>query len=120
MFEYRSFKNFDTTSFNEDLRNVPWHVVENGNNINDALLTWNKLFSEVADDHGPVKRRVKGISLPWRNRKISDERTSLVSSKSTKIELSQTLEHLWETEEQGKLNRLVKSAETKYYCDMIN
>ena len=51
MFEYRSYKNFDATLFNEDLGNVPWHVVENENNIDDALLTWNKLFSEVADDH---------------------------------------------------------------------
>lgn len=29
MFEYRSYKNFDATLFNEDLGNVPWHVVEN-------------------------------------------------------------------------------------------
>lgn len=32
MFEYRSYKNFDANSFNEDLRNVPWHVVDNENN----------------------------------------------------------------------------------------
>ena len=51
MLEYRSCKNFDATLLNEDLGNVPWHVVENENNIDDALLTWNKLFSEVADDH---------------------------------------------------------------------
>ena len=62
----------------------------------NALMTWNKLFSEVADDHAPVKRRrVKGTPLPWMNRKISDS--------STEIKLSQTLEHLQETEEQGKL-----------------
>jgi len=73
MFEYRSYKNFDATLFNEDLGNVPWHVVENENNIDDALLTWNKLFSEVADDHAPVKRRrVKGTPLPWLNRKINE------------------------------------------------
>ena len=54
-------------------KNVPWHVAENENNIDDALMTWNKLFSEGADDHVPVKCRcAKGTPLPWMNRKISD------------------------------------------------
>ena len=58
--------------FNVDW-NVPWHIVENESNRDDALLTWNKLFSEVADSHAPVKRRrVKGTPLPWMNNKISE------------------------------------------------
>ena len=53
--------------------NVPWHIVENESNIDDALLTWNKLFSEVTDSHTSVKRRrVKGTPLPWMNNKISE------------------------------------------------
>ena len=53
--------------------NVPWHMVEDKSNIDDALLTWNKLFSEVADSHAPVKRRhVKGTPLPCMNNKISE------------------------------------------------
>ena len=36
--------------------NVLWHIVENESNIDDALLTWNKLFSEVTDSHASVKR----------------------------------------------------------------
>ena len=73
IFEYRSYKNFDANLFNDELRNVPRHIVENESNIDDALLTWNKLFSEVADSHAPVKRRrVKGTPLPWMNNKISE------------------------------------------------
>ena len=73
LFEYRSYENFDANLFNDDLRNVPWHIVENESNIDDALLTWNKLFSEVADSHAPVKRRrVIGTPLPWMNKKISE------------------------------------------------
>ena len=54
----------DANLFNDELRNVPWHVVENESNIDDTLLTSNKLFSEVADSHAPVKRRrVKGTPL---------------------------------------------------------
>ena len=68
--------------------------------------------------HFTIKsRRVEGTPLPWMNRRIRfNERTRLVSSKSTKIELSQTLEHLRKLK--NKVNRLVKSAKTKYYCDL--
>ena len=58
--EHRSYKNFDPTLFNDDLRNIPWYIVENEDNVNDALFTWNKMFSEVADQHAPVKRRRQG------------------------------------------------------------
>ena len=58
--------------FNVDW-NVPWYIVDNESNIDDALLTWNKLFSEVADSHASVKRRrVKGTPLPLMNNKISE------------------------------------------------
>lgn len=71
--EYRSYKNFNSTLFNDDLRNIPWHIVENEDNVDDTLLTWNKMFLEVADQHAPVqRRRVKGIPLPWMNSQISD------------------------------------------------
>ena len=53
-FEYRSYKNFDANLFNDELRNVPWRITENESNIDDALLTWNKLCSEVADSHTPI------------------------------------------------------------------
>ncbi|XP_028518360.1 uncharacterized protein LOC114576263, partial [Exaiptasia diaphana] len=35
-FEYRSYKNFDANKFKKDLSDVPWHIVNNENDINDA------------------------------------------------------------------------------------
>ena len=119
-FEYHSYKNFDANSFNEDLRNVPWHVVDNENNIDDALLTWNKLFSEVADDHAPVKRRrVNGTPLPWMNSKISESMRDR-DWYHRKARKSNSEKH-WNTYRKlrNKVNRLVKSAKSKYYCEMI-
>ena len=53
------------------MASVPCHVVENENNINDAVLTWTKLFSEIVDAQAPLKkRRVKGVAVPWMNDKI--------------------------------------------------
>ena len=39
--EYRSYRQFDANAFNRDLNNVPWNVVYNEENIDDALFTWN-------------------------------------------------------------------------------
>ena len=68
---YRSYKSFDTKAFNQNLTSVPWHVVENENKIDDAVLTWKKLFSEIADAQAPLKkRRLKREPVPWMNDKI--------------------------------------------------
>ena len=44
--EYRSYKYFDTNSFKKDLEGVTWHLIENEDNIDNAVCTWNKLFLE--------------------------------------------------------------------------
>ena len=60
IFKYHSYKTFDLNKFNSDLQNVPWHIIENENDVDDALFIWNNLFSEAADDHALIKRqRVK-------------------------------------------------------------
>ena len=53
--EFRSYKSYNANTFIEDLNNVPWHVVQNEDNVDDAVLTWNKLFLEVADSHAPIE-----------------------------------------------------------------
>jgi hypothetical protein len=55
--EFCSYKSYNADTFIEDLNNVPWHVVQNEDNVDDAVLTWNKLFLEAADSHSPIKRR---------------------------------------------------------------
>jgi len=89
--EYRSFKRFDESVFIQDLNNVPWHIVDNESNVKDAVLTWNRLFTEVADSHATLKkRRVKGTPAPWMNNKIAEailDRNYHASSESTEIKL---------------------------------
>ncbi len=69
--EYRSYKHFDVNAFIKDLESVPWHLIENEDHIDDAVMTWNKLFLDIADSHAPVKRRrVRGVSPPWLNTKV--------------------------------------------------
>ena len=115
--EYRSYKNFNSTLFNDDLRNIPWHIVENEDNVDDALFTWNKMFLEVADQHAPVKRRrVKGTPLSWMNCQISDtmKERDWAHRKAPK---SNSALH-WYVKLRNKVNGLVRTVKSKYYCDM--
>ena len=62
--EYRSYRRCNENAFIQDLNKVPWHIVDDESNVNDAVLTWNGLFTEVVDSHAPLKkRRVKARRL---------------------------------------------------------
>ena len=60
-------------TFLADLESVPWHVIENEEDIDSAVFVRNQLFCEIADLHAPVKRRrMRGVPLPWLTDKISE------------------------------------------------
>ena len=71
--EYRSFKSYNKSSFRQDLTNVPWHVVlNNPEDLEGGVQTWNKLFLQVAEGHAPTKtRRVRGTPTPWMTSEIA-------------------------------------------------
>ena len=113
-------KHFDINSFKKDLEGVPWHLIENEDNIDDAVCTWNKLFLDIADSHAPVKRRrVRGVSLPWMNTKINEvmrdrdyhHRKAIRSNSSFHWAQYRRLRNL--------ANREIKSAKSNYYCEVI-
>ena len=53
----RSFKNFNEDEFNNDLRFVPFNVAHVFDDIDDICWAWEKLYSNVLDDHAPMKTR---------------------------------------------------------------
>ena len=119
--EYRSYKNFDVNSFVADLNNVPWHIIENEEDINDTVFSWNTLFTEVADLHAPVKRcRVKGAPIPWMNNKINElmKDRDFHHRKAVKT----NSDHHWTRYRslRNLVNREIKSAKSNYYCNLIN
>lgn len=72
-FEYRSFKNYNKTEFINDLNQVPWSVVDGVENVDDAVFLWERLFSEIANEHAPLKiKRVKGSKTPWVTSKLAE------------------------------------------------
>ena len=64
-YETRFFRNYNKGEFRNDLKNVPWHNVETTESVDDAVLLWERLYSEVADRHAPIKKKYfKGHKSP--------------------------------------------------------
>ena len=71
-FEYRSFKNYSKEDFVNDLKDVDWESVANKEDVDSAVSTWNKLFTNIADRHAPVRKaRIRGVRCPWMNSLLS-------------------------------------------------
>lgn len=118
--EYRSYKNFNVNSFIADLNNVPWHVTESADNIDDAVFLWNKLFSEVADSHAPVKRcRVKGSPVNWMNNKINEAMKDRDFHHRRAVKTNSAYHWSNYRRLRNLVNRKIKSAKSKYYCELI-
>ena len=58
-FEYRSFKNYNKMEVINDLNQVPWSVVDGVENVDDAVFLWERLFSEIANEHAPLRAEMK-------------------------------------------------------------
>ena len=72
-FEYQSFKNYDKMKFINDLNQVPWSVIDGVENVDDAIFVWERLFSEIGNEHVPLKiKRAKGSKTSWVTSKLAD------------------------------------------------
>ncbi len=117
----RSFRNFNGDNFCNDLNNVPWHVIEFSNCVDDAWDMWKKLFLEVCDIHAPyVNIRCKGYTAPW----VTDEFLNLSKERDfrrlkAQKEKSESAWLLYK-ESRNKVNNLGKTLKRKYYCSKID
>ena len=119
--EYHSYKNFDVNSFMVDLNFVPCHVIENEDHIDDAVLTWNRLFSDVADLHTPVKRqRIQGVPLLWMNNKINKAMKDHDFHHHKAVKTNSVFHWSKYRRLRNYVNQEVKTAKSKYYCNLIN
>ena len=51
----RSFKYYNKAAFLEDISNAPWSVIEAFDDVEDKLYTFNYLFTQILDQHAPLK-----------------------------------------------------------------
>jgi len=62
----RSYKKFNQLKFLQDISEVPWHLVSNEQDVNDALHCFMTLFTQVVDEHAPVRKStVRSSPAQW-------------------------------------------------------
>ena len=94
---YRSMKYFDQEAFNRDLSNVPFHVCDVFDDVDDIAWAQQHLLSSVINFHAPLKHRfLRTNQVPymngqlrkaihqrnmWRNKHFKDKRNSIAREK---------------------------------------
>ena len=74
--KYRSFKNFCATDFIDDLRHVPWSVLDIFDDPSDKVDCYNLLLNDVLSCHAPlVKRKTSKKLAPWITRDLRKKMT---------------------------------------------
>ena len=65
---YRSYKNFNVETYKDDLQQIPFHVAEIFDDIDDMYFFQQNLLLEVMDKHAPLKQRmIKHNNVPYMN-----------------------------------------------------
>ena len=114
-FEYRSFKNYNKTEFSQ----VPWSVVDGVENVDDAV-SWERLFSEIANEHAPLKiKRGKGNKTPW----VTSSLAEMKRDKDYHFRKTHSTNNTYHWGMCRKLrnytNHEEKNLKSKYFCQMI-
>ena len=120
MQEERSYKQYRKEMFENDVSNIPWHVIETFEDINDAVAAWNSFFIDVANRHAPIRKMRSKVALtPW----ISAELKELTTERNYALKIAKRPgdQEQWRTYRRLKnfTNRKLKSAEALYYKELI-
>eukprot|EP00794_Sanderia_malayensis_P001606 gene1606-1777_t len=63
---FRSRKHLDEEKLKKDLEEVPWHVGSIFDSIDDQYYFWNKMVTEIINQHLPIKKmRVRAKDAPY-------------------------------------------------------
>ena len=118
--EYRSFKSYNKSAFRQDLKNVPWQVaLNNPEDLEGCVQTWNKLFTQVAEDHAPTKtRRVRGTPTPW----MTSENATLMRDRNYHLKKAKGYKTNFHWKQyralRNKVQRKIKKSKSEYYCNL--
>jgi hypothetical protein len=69
----RSYKHFSKDKFINDLKLIPFWLVELSDDPNEALNTFIHLFTDIVDIYAPLKKfTIKAKPAPWLTERIRD------------------------------------------------
>lgn len=62
----RDYRKLDPEKFRGDIESAPFHVASVFDDADDILWAWQKLFTNICDDHAPWKEvKIRSSSAPW-------------------------------------------------------
>ena len=69
----RSFKYFDQDIFSRDVSQIPFHVANVFDDVDDVAWAWGKMFTDLLDEQAPVKKKViKCEHVPFTTTELLD------------------------------------------------
>ena len=114
--KFRSFKNFDKTSYVNDLLDADWSNFFLSKKVDKAVDIFNQILLEIADKHAPVREhRIKGQNAPW----ITDDFLSAIRErdfllkKATKFNRTEDWNDF--RKKRNNVNKLKNNLKRTYY-----
>ena len=111
----------DWASFNKSLEDVPWHVCDIFDDIDDSVWAWTQLYENVKIDY--IKERyakVRSKTLPWMTGEIRKEMNKryklLKKAKTTKRET----DWLAYKSKRNAVTNMLRKAEQKHWEESLN
>ena len=116
----RSYRNFDIEKFKSDIKAANLDLTANTDDVNQAVVNWNKTYLEVLNKHAPLRAvKIKRQPKPWFNDTIQqaiNHRNNL-----HKAAIATKDGETWERFkiEKKKMKQLVQKAKDKFFQDQL-
>ena len=119
--EVRSYKNYDKGAFVNDLKNVPWNIIDSVEDVDDAVFLWERMFNDVADAHAPIrKKRLKGRKTPWITPKLLEIRRERDYYLKKSRQTNSSYHWGMYRKLRNHVNREEKRLKSEHFCNLIN
>ena len=100
---------------------VDWESVANKEDVDSAVSTWNKLFTNIADRHAPVRKaRIRGVCCQWMNSQLSQAMSQRNYLHRRAIKSNSP--YLWSRYKKLKnyVNKEMQKCKVEYYSNLIS
>ena len=117
----RCYKNLDTNNLIVDVQNIPWHIIEAFEDIDDCWNIWKSLFLNVVNQHAPLRKfRAKKSICKWYSKDIEDIKNLRDEYHTRAIDSEDP--HAWAVYRKlrNRCTNMTRDAKKKYYETSIN
>ena len=117
----RNFNKFNERNFQSDIARAPFQVCEVFDDPTDVYYAWNLLFTELCNEHAPLKQiKVCSNSLPWITKEIRITRNQKYNTLKRARQLNDPL--LWDNYKRlrNKVSTMTNKAKADYYSNLFD